>query len=148
MAFKFRLQAVLEHREYLEDLARHEFASQLAKQQQCKVHIAWLEGEHARARAELQERELSGMQARDFVLANEYVTVLRLQAMREQARLPLLESNTNEARQKLVAAARERKTMEALKKKHRAAWEREQLLMEQRLLDEAAINAYYRRGAA
>lgn len=145
MAFRFRLQAVLQHREYLEEMARHEFAAELAKQNQCEQHIAWLEEEHTRAREVMEQREIKGMPAKDFILANEYATVLRLQAMREQARLPMLRAKTSQAREKLVEATRDKKAMESLKKKHRARWEQDQLRMEQKILDEAAVSAFARR---
>ena len=148
MVFRFRLQAVLEHRRHLEDLALNEYAQKLTAQRQCQQQIDWLKQEHARARAELQVKERQGMPAKDFILANEYVTVLRLMAMREQSRLPLLEAEVAEARDKLRQATIDRKVMESLRERHLARWEREQLLNEQRLLDEAAVGAFVRRDEA
>lgn len=145
MAFVFRLQSVLEHRRHLEDKAFNVFALKLKAQQESERHIAWLGEELGRARRELAQREQEGMAAKDYILANEYVTVLRLQAMREQARLPMLQAQTEEARLKLVEATRQRKVMESLRDSHRAAYDREQLLAEQRLLDEVAVGAFARR---
>lgn len=145
MAFKFRLQTVLEHRRHLEDQAKARFARSLGAQRQAENHIAWLEDEHNRARSELQGKQVDGMPAPEFIMQNEYVTVLRLQSMREQARLPMLRAETERHRRKLVEATRERKVLEVLRDGHRARWEREQLLAEQRMLDEAAVNAHVRR---
>lgn len=145
MAFRFRLQTILDHREHLEDLAMQRFGVKLQAQAECERHIAWLQKEMRRARQELYDREQEGMPAKDYILANEYVTVLRLQVLREQARLPLLQAETEAARQELVEATRARKVLEALRDNHRAEHDREQLLAEQRLLDEVAVGAYVRR---
>ncbi len=145
MAFSFRLQTVLDHRAHQEDLALNQFAVKLQAQAECERHISWLQKEMRRARQELYEREQRGMPAKDYILANEYVTVLRLQVMREQARLPVLKALTEQARQALVEATRGRKVLEALRDRHRREYDREQLLAEQRLLDEVAVGAYTRR---
>lgn len=145
MAFSFRLQTVLDHRSHLEYLAFSRFAQLQKVQQQCELHIAWLGEEMVRARHELAEREQKGMPAKDFILANEYVTVLRLQLLREQSRLPVLMAQTEEARLKLVEATKKRKVLESLRETHRADYDREQLLQEQRLLDEVAVGSFARR---
>lgn len=148
MAFKFRLESVLDHRRHLEDKALHAFARELKVQRECERHIDWLEREHRRARQDLEKRELSGMPAPQFQLANEYATVLRLQALREQARLPMLRAAVEAARAKLIEAQRDRKVLEALRDRHRLRWEREQLKAEQKMIDEAAVSAYIRRRSA
>jgi flagellar FliJ protein len=145
MAFRFRLQSVLDHRRHLEDLALHGFAAKLGVQKECERHVAWLEQEHKRARQELNQREIKGMPANEFVLANEYTTVLRLQSLREQARLPMLKAETEKARKKLLSATRNRKALQSLRKRHLARYQREELQIEGRILDEAAVGSFVRR---
>ena len=145
MAFVFRLQTVLDHRRHLEDLALNELAKHQKAQQDCEAQIAWMHQELQRARQELTEKETKGIRAQDYILANEYVTVIRLQAMREQSRLPLLRLHTQEAREKLIEATRARKVLETLRDRHREQWEREQMALEQKLLDEVAVGRYVRR---
>jgi flagellar FliJ protein len=50
-----------------------------------------------------------------------------------------------QARLKLVEATKERKALELLKEKHKARFLRQELLAEQRILDEVAITAFSRR---
>jgi flagellar FliJ protein len=145
MAFAFRLQTVLDHRAHQEDLAFNVFAQRQKRQQDCELQIAWMQEELRRARLELAEREVRGIKAQDYILANEYVTVIRLQLMREQARLPLLRLETEKARLNLVEATRARKILETLKTRHREQWERDQLMAEQKLLDEVAVGGFLRR---
>jgi flagellar FliJ protein len=147
VGFVFRLDPVLDHRRHLEDLALNELAMRLKAQQDCERQIAWMHEELNRARQDLAEKEIRGIRAQDYILANEYVTVIRLQAMREQARLPVLRLATEQARTKLVEATRARKVLETLKDRHRARWEREQLALEQKLLDEVAVGRFARRQA-
>ncbi len=147
MGFVFRLETVLAHRRHLEDLALNELAKRLKAQQDCERQIAWMHEELIRARQELTEKESRGIRAQDYILANEYVTVIRLQAMREQSRLPVLRLETDQARARLIEATRARKVLETLKGHHRAQWEREQLALEQKLLDEVAVGRFARRQA-
>jgi flagellar FliJ protein len=147
VGFVFRLQTVLDHRRHLEDLALNELARCLKAQQDCEGQIAWMHEELRRARQELSEKEARGIRAQDYILANEYVTVIRLQAMREQSRLPLLRLNTDQARTLLLEATRARKVLESLQDRHRAQWERQQLVLEQKLLDEVAVGGFARRQA-
>ena len=135
----------MDHRVHLEDMARHAFAAKLGAQKQCEQHIAWLEGEHQRSRGEMKLYEVEGMQARDFVLANEYLTVLRLQSLREKARLPMLWAETEKARGLLIEATKNRKVLESLKERDLARWRSEQLKAEQKILDEAAVGAFTRK---
>ncbi|KMY68723.1 hypothetical protein AAU61_03680 [Desulfocarbo indianensis] len=145
MAFKFRLQSVLDHRAHLEELALHEFAVRIKAQRECQEQIAWLEAEHRRARARITDMDLAGMSAPEFQMANEYATVLRLQAMREQSRLPGLQAETDRARLKLMEARKNRLVLDTLKARHRRRYEYEQLQAEQRLIDEAAVSGFLRR---
>ena len=145
MAFKFRLHSVLEHRRHLEELARHEFARRLGALRQSQNHLAWLDQEHFRVRAEFNQRQKKGIPTNDLVLVNEYLTVLRLQALRERARQNILTQEVDKARAKLVEATRARKVLDTLRERHLAAYQRAQLLAEQRLLDEVAVGAHRRR---
>lgn len=145
MAFRFRLQSVLDHRQHLEELAQAEFAAHLKTQRDCEAQIAWMEQEMKSRRRELAEREQAGMPAREFLLANEYVTVLRLVARREKERLPRLKAAAERARDKLVEAARDRMVLETLRNRHHEAYLKEQGRLEQTALDEVAVGAYVRR---
>ncbi len=145
MAFKFRLQSVLDHRAHLEELALNDFAVHIKAERECQEHIAWLDKEHHRARARITDMGVKGMSAPEFQLANEYSTVLRLQAMREQARLPRLQAATHQSRKKLMEARKNRLVLETLKERHRRRYDYEQLMAEQRLIDEAAVAGFLRR---
>ena len=145
MAFRFRLQPVLDHRAHLEDLALQEFALRLNQKREAEEHIAWLEEELGRARGGMGQPGGAGVSAADFQLANEYATVLRLQALRARARLPELEAQAEKARRKLMLARKDRLVLDTLKERHRRRHQREELLAEQRVIDEAAVSAHLRR---
>jgi flagellar FliJ protein len=145
MAFKFRLQSVLDHRTHLEELALNDFAVHIRAERECEEHIAWLENEHRRARAKITDMDVKGLSAPEFQLANEYATVLRLQALREQARLPRLKAETHQSRKKLMEARKNRLVLDTLKERHRRRYDYEQLMAEQRIIDEAAVAGFLRR---
>lgn len=145
MPFRFRLQAVLEHRRHQQEAAMAELALKLGAQTQCEQQITWLEKEFRLARSELGRRQRGAMAAKDFVMANEYLTVLRLTSLREQARLPALRAETEGARLKLVEADRRCRVLEKLRQRHKDAYDKREMQSEQRLLDEVAVGAYARR---
>jgi flagellar FliJ protein len=145
MAFHFNLQSVLDHKTHLEELAQHDLAARQAVLTQCEERLAWLGEELKRAQAKLKKKDTKGVTANEFVMANEYSTVLRLQALAQKAKIPMLQADVEQARLKLVEATKERKALELLKEKHKARFLRQELLAEQRILDEVAITAFSRR---
>jgi flagellar FliJ protein len=144
MAFKFRLQPVLNHRLHLEDKAKAELGLCLQAQKQCEERIIWLREEMLRIRRNMTAREKTGMDANSFILNNEYVTLLRLQALREEARMPLLIAQSNQARSALVEAMQNRKALELLLERDKKEYEKALAAMERNLLDEVAVGAYAR----
>ena len=145
MAFQFRLESVLKHRKHQEDVALGHYGRRLHALSEAEAQIAWLEKELIRARDQLARREAEGITARDYILANEHVTVMRLKLMGQKARLPKLQAEVEKARLVLMAARKKKKALEVLKDRHRDAWAREQLVLEQKLLDEAAVGAFARK---
>jgi flagellar FliJ protein len=144
MAFKFRLQSVLNHRLHLEDIAKNELGMRVQARNQCEQRILWLREEMGRVRRELAQKEQQGMNANDFIQANEYVTVLRLQALREQSKLPALQSDEGEARSMLLKAVQNRKALEVLLRRDKEDYDYAAMAREQALLDEAAASVYMR----
>jgi flagellar protein FliJ len=145
MPFRFRLQSVLEHRAHQKEMAMAKLAEQLGLQRKCREQIAWLRQESERARQELGLREGRGVSAREFILANDYLTVLRLHGLREEARLPGLVAQAQEARAELIEAQRDHRALEILREQHLSEYRREQMRQDQILLDEAAINSHARK---
>ncbi|MDR1397971.1 MAG: flagellar export protein FliJ [Desulfarculales bacterium] len=144
MAFKFRLQSVLNHRLHLEDKAKAELGLCLQAQKQCEERVIWLREEMLRIRRNMTAQEQAGMDASSFILNNEYVTLLRLQALREEARLPLLIAQSNQARSALVEAMQNRKALDLLMERDKKEYEKALAAMERNLLDEVAVGAYAR----
>jgi flagellar FliJ protein len=148
MAFRFNLQSVLEHRNHLKEMAMAGLAQCLEELRKCREQVEWLQEESRRSRLDLDEREKKGLSAREFILANEYLTVLRLHALREEARLPQLKTMVAEARQQLVEAQRKCRALEILRDRQKEQYLQELARREQLLLDEAAINGYLHRKQA
>ena len=145
MAFNFRLQSVLNHRLHLEEMAQAQLALRLQAQRDCENRIAWLREEMLRIRRNMLEQQASqGMNASSFVLNNEYVTILRLQALREESRLPMIMQQVEDARLALVKAMQNRKGLEVLYERDKGEYHKAQLTAEQNLLDEVAVGAYVR----
>jgi flagellar FliJ protein len=145
MAFKFRLQPVLNQRLHMEDKAKSELGLCLQEQKRCEERISWLREEMLRIRRHMLEAQAEqGMDASSFILNNEYVTLLRLQALREEAKLPMLMNQSEQARAALVKAMQNRKALELLLERDKKEYERALAALERNLLDEVAVGAYAR----
>lgn len=142
MAFRFRLQSVLDHRKHLEEKAQGEMAARLQKQLACQRQLEWIAGEMTRNRQELARRGAQGISAQEFALAGDYATTLRLHQMRAGSQLELLKAETEIARQKLLAATRDRKAMDILRERHLQDYLAEERRQERIAMDEAAVRGF------
>lgn len=135
MAFKFKMQKVLEYREQLEEEAKVRFASAQANLQKCREQLIQLV-------AQLNEAETKGasevMQSAERWLHDQYLKGLRAdhKAMSLQERM--LAQMMEEARQHLAACAIDRKTMEKLKERQKIQYLRAEQKQELNFNDEIA----------
>lgn len=132
--FRFTLQALLEHRQRLEDDAKNIWLSEQAK-------VLQLEEEHRRIGQEvLRSRDLRGawqyssgedLMNRQFLFEHSLSQLEKArQAMEAQRKI------VAEKREAMIFASKERKAMEILRDKQKEEFQREQNKKEQKFLDE------------
>ena len=142
--FRFRLKAVATLREQARDRLAEALAEVMEAQRIVKEQINQLQREIEKA---LKQRHMASI---GIVRIDRLLMVQRhqlmLEAQRDQAnqQLKLLEEEYDRRRALLVEAEKEVKAMERLKETQKARWDQDQLIAEQKQMDEWASTQYQR----
>jgi flagellar FliJ protein len=145
--FKFGLQRVRDVRAHDEDRAKEAFAASL----QARVRGAALLAEAVERLQSAQERHRIAVAARSGAdLASMQAWLERVEQSRHDAEVQLRahEAELTDRRRALVEASRRREALDRLKERRRAEYAVAATRAEGARLDEIALNAHVRRGAA
>lgn len=118
MAFKFRMQKVLDYREQLEEEAKVRFANAQAKWRKCQEQLNALLGQINEAEAKSAEL----MQAAERWLHDQYLKGLHADQAALALQERMLAQMTEEARQHLASCAIDRKMLDKLKERQKAQY--------------------------
>lgn len=143
MRFRFRLDPVLGHRERVENERAGDHARALADQLAAqRAHDALLDRRDAlRLRLVEQHAQFDADELRATYMHLDY---LDRALMASQQRVDARVAETEQARARLVDAAKDRKILATLKEQRRETFDRELAGAEQRELDDANARAYER----
>jgi len=142
--FQFRLQKVLDYRVHIEDKLKAELA-------ELKAIRDFLLAEREEAR-EKQSAMLTRMAESEFdvtalQLMRLYIERLDREIARKHREIAETEKRIELKRPEVVEARRDRKVMERLRESQERSYRREQLRVEQKMLDELGTNAFHRQAA-
>lgn len=146
--FKFKLQAVLENRKFLEENAENELAlaqSELAKRQkvleECRNEIKELK--------RAQKKKLSGgaLNVNELVSLLEYSSVLSIRETNLIETIKQAELEVESRKEALIIARQNREALDKIREREHIKWRKSQLKAEQKLLDEMAIGIFRRKDA-
>lgn len=143
--FQFRLQKVLDYRVHIEDKLKAELA-------ELKAVRDYLLAEREEARQK-QSGMLDRMAESDFdvtalQLMKLYIERLDREIARKNAEIAETERRIERKRVEVVEASRDRKVMERMREAQEAEFRREQLRIEQKMLDEMGTNSFHRHAAS
>ncbi|HET6449140.1 MAG TPA: flagellar export protein FliJ [Conexibacter sp.] len=144
-SFRFPLERLRALRERGEDLAKQELAGALHRQARCAERLRAMGEEVADAFAMQRAAAAGGSSsAADLLAAQAYLE--RIEQTREASQLDLdrHDAEVDERRDALREAARERQTLERLKERRRADYERAAARAEGATLDEIALTQHRR----
>ncbi len=119
MKFKFKFQKLLDHRRALENVARREWLEAKAAVDKARAELQdmYAQIDAARMRASQIEKE-GGARGGELVQIDEFISGQYIRIERHRAAMrPLIEEEERK-HENLVAAARERKTIEKLLERH------------------------------
>ena len=144
MAFRFRYQRVLDVRRQQEKAKAQEVARQQAAVLKQRREVENLERAWQDARSQWLRAGNEGVSAQALQEQIRYLEGLRSRIEDARAELARLVDGLNRAREELVELMKQRKVLEKLEEKARAAYEARQNRLDQLLLDETATSRQWR----
>lgn len=146
-SFKFKYQTLLDHRRTIEDQRQRELAKQMRHRMILQDQIRQMQQTLSESKRQLGDA-LQGTV--DVSAIGQFARYNGQTARRANAivrELAQAERRIEDARQRLLAASRDRKAMELLHDRHREQWRMEQDRRETEQLDDLALQAFVRRAA-
>ena len=145
MPFTFRYDTLLKHRRILEDRAQRQLADQVRTRMILTDQLTQMQQDIGRSKGDLGDALVGRVdlsRVGDFTRFNAQATVRGRQLVQ---RLAQMQAKEDAARRQLLDATRQRKALELLRDKDRAAYDADQERRETAELDELSSQAYTRR---
>ncbi|MGD8991482.1 MAG: flagellar export protein FliJ [Desulfobacterales bacterium] len=136
--YRFRLEPLLNHRRYQEEVLQKELADRKKRLQAAQRALRDLKDKKRQNQQQLDTRQKQGQPASELKLYVDFIDFLKaeLKAQLECVRKAQLQCDST--RQALLTAIKKRKALEKLKEKGRKDYEQTQLKKERALLDDVA----------
>jgi len=145
VSFKFKLESLLGHRQFVEDALEKEFAvvrKRLSREKQLEKH---LQEKHARLAKELKKNLQEPKPVSENQLYVTYLACLSGRIERQQQKVQSAELERREKKIALLEAVKRRKIIERLKETHAGQYHRLFMKKEQAVSDELGIQQYARK---
>lgn len=139
MAFKFKLEKVLEYREQLEEQAMQALAEARQAEENEEARLCSMQDE-LMVQQDSLHRNITD--ANERWLTASFITALQDDIKKSRARLVALKEETSRCQSELIIKAQERKLLDKLKSKQAERYAEEEKLKEQRENDETATIRY------
>ena len=140
--FAFRLESLMKLRAAAEDAAKRVFGAARKAAEQQAGEVKRFELSETLAKSEMRSAQGTGeVRVADLMAHQRYLVVLGRRVAAERTKLAERESEATKARESLIVASRDLKTMERLRERRLGEWTVDMLKEEQRELDEASSAA-------
>lgn len=143
--FQFRFQSILEYRKALEDRIQSDFAEGRRLLEIREKALDELREEKARRMETLRSMDRMRVAPPDVSFLASYIRFLNEAESREENAISEMKASLEEKRKELVAAMKDRKIMEELRKRHLTAFQVSEKMLENRNLDEIGVTRYRKR---
>ncbi len=144
MLYVFKLEALLNYRKRLEELAQQVLAQKIAALAEAQQQLDRLKMQERQCLFELMKRRTEGIPAAYYVLYTEYLDALARDIERQQMEVVQRNKAVTQARQKLIELSKQTKMIEKIKEKDLAAVRRETARLEQKESDDLAVMRRHR----
>ena len=140
--FKFRLQSYLNVKEKIEDQKKLDYGKALNKLEEEKREKVLLENEKSMNIHKFRESIEGGIKPLELQNYNNYIEYMKKRIAEQDIMIDIAQQNAEKCRVELVEAMKNRKMLETLKEKDREEYNKEQLLAEQKIVDEIVSYQY------
>lgn len=139
------MEFLLRYRKQKEETAMFELAQKVRQANQLDAEIMELDEKAVGVDEAVRQTVGTSVPATIFMMYKDHQEHLRRQAVEARKRLVQAEKQMEKQRQVLVEKSKERKTVEVYKEKLKTVYHREELIRENKNLDELAMLARLRR---
>lgn len=140
--FKFRLESFLGIKEKIEEQKKLEYGKALKKLDEERAYLESLETKKKDVIDNMRKSINSGIRANELKRYNNFVDYIKLRIEEQENVVRKAEIYAEQKRIELVDAMKERKMLEVLKENDRVEYNKEQLLKEQKIVDEIVSYQY------
>lgn len=145
--FRFQLDGVLRQRKLVEEQRQREFGAVQAELVALQAQLREMDDSVQSTVGDLRENRLVGRIDLSFLTAHRrYMLAMQRKAVALAQQIAAAQVKVDEARAALLAAAMQRKVIEKLRERRRAAWALELERKDMALLDEIGTQIGYRLG--
>jgi flagellar FliJ protein len=145
MMFQFRFQSILEYRKALEDRIQSDFAEGKRLLEMRLKALDDLRAEKAQRMENLRSLDQRRVAPSDVSFLASYIRFLREAESRAEDAISEMKASLEEKRKELVAAMKDRKIMEELRKRHLLEFQVSEKTLENRNLDEIGVTRFRKR---
>lgn len=142
--FVFRFEALLKHRQHIEDQRQRELAQQMRGRMILQDQLRTMQDTIRSNKRELGSALVGRVDVESIAQFARFTGHTTIRAQQIVRRLAEFEKHIEAARQNLLAATRQRKALELLRDRQLEEWRREQTRREALELDEIANQRYAR----
>lgn len=140
--FKFRLENYLGVKEKIEEQRKLDYGKALRKLDEEKKLLEYFYGKKKSLIFAMRNSINSGVKSAELKRYNEYISYIKNKIEEQETAVKNAEEFAENKRLELVEAMKERKMLDVLKDNDRAEYNREQLLKEQKIVDEIVSYQY------
>lgn len=143
--FNFKLESILKHRQFLEDVRQRELSVQTKRVAEARQMEKYLTDKHLCMAEELKKKMQTPRPASENALYATYLACLLEKIGEQRQRVQAAESDQDEKKTALLDAVKKRKMIEQLKKTQVHQFEQFRLKKEQEFSDEVGIQQFNRK---
>jgi flagellar FliJ protein len=140
--YQFKLEPLLNHRRYQEEILQKELAAVKKRLQSERAQLRALKKKQRQNLQLLHTRQKQGRPASELKLFVDFIDHLSAEMKAQREKIMQTQRQFDSTHQALLAAMKKRKTLEKLKEKDRRAYEQTQMKKERHLLDDVAGNQF------
>lgn len=143
--FHFNLESLLDHRKFIEESKQRDLALIQREFNQVQARLRDLRNNQMQLMQEFKNRLGSSIQPHELTLYRSYTARLAHEIHRQQEIMGKIEIQVNNARMELLAAMKDRKSLEIIKNKKKEDFMHRIAKKEQKLINEAALLRFDRK---
>ena len=141
-AFKFSLEALLNHRLHHEEVIQKELAVCECRVREEKSVLCQMQHDKNRTIQEFNHRQLQGLCISEHIVYDRFIECLTQKIAIQHEKVAEFETQYAQKRDELIEAVKKRKTIEKLREKKLALFTGNIMRLNQEFLDEVAISRF------